>query len=516
MNIRIIRGHFLFRSILVSLAIVLLVGASSAQTVGSVRFDVHLDPSLATGEPVSGRLLIFMTKSDKPMEMIEPDFTNPNAVWMSGTEVTDLQLKNVVDIDADKLSFPAAFSTAPAGEYKVMALLDRDHSFTYNTAAGPGDLYSAVQKVNMPAGETNLTLSKVVPDRKIGSHPNAKIIAFESPMLSAFWGRPIKMDATVILPPSYFKSQTTRYPTVYIIHGYGGDHLPGNLQGVENRLKTMEDGTIPEVIMVFLNAHCPLGHHVFADSANNGPWGTALVKEFIPYLEKQFRMDAKPSGRFLTGHSSGGWSTLWVMITHPDFFGGTWSTSPDPVDFRNFTGPDITKLSAQNAYFDAGGKEYNLVRAGGVPIMSIRQYAMQERVMGYYGGQFASFEAVFSPKGDDGQPIQVFDRETGRIDPFVAKAWEKYDISRVLRDNWKTLGPRLKGKIHIVVGTADTFHLNEAVQLLDTELKKLGSDAKIEYLEGRDHFNLYQRGLRERFLKEMYVVARPAAKAARK
>jgi S-formylglutathione hydrolase FrmB len=275
--------------------------------------------------------------------------------------------------------------------------------------------------------------------------------------------------------------------------------------------KEMTDGTWPEMIYVNLNAHCPLGHHVFADSVNNGPWGSALEKEFVPYLEKQFRMDAKPSGRFLTGHSSGGWSTLWVMITHPDLFAGTWSTSPDPVDFRNFTGPDFTNPPEQNAYFDASGKEYNLVRANGMPLMSVRQYVMQERVLGSYGGQFASFEAVFSPKGEDGKPMPAIDRDTGVIDEAVAKAWEKYDISRILRDNWKTLGPKLKGKIHIVVGTADTFHLNEPVRLLDLELKKLGSDAKIEYVGGRDHFNLYEGGLRERFAKEMYAIARPAA-----
>ncbi len=227
-------------------------------------------------------------------------------------------------------------------------------------------------------------------------------------------------------------------------------------------------------------------------------------------------MDAKPAGRFLTGHSSGGWSTLWVMITHPDFFGGTWSTSPDPVDFHNFTGPDITKYPTQNAYMNANGKDYNLVRMNGKEIMSLRQYAQQERVLGYFGGQFGSFNAVFSPKGADGQPMPLFDFETGRIDPFVAKAWEKYDISRLLRDNWKTLAPKLKGKIHIIVGTADTFHLDEAVRLLDAELKKLGSNAKIEYLEGRTHFDLYQGGLADRIAQEMYAVARPKAKAAKR
>ncbi len=145
--------------------------------------------------------------------------------------------------------------------------------------------------------------------------------------------------------------------------------------------------------------------------------------------------------------------------------------------------------------------------------MTFRQYAMQERVLGYYGGQMGSFNAVFSPKGDDGQPMKLFDIDTGRIDPAVQKAWEKYDISRLLRTNWKTLGPKLKGKLHIIVGTADTFHLNEAVKLLDDELKKLGSDAKIEYIEGKTHFDLYQNGLADRIANEMYAVARPMAKA---
>jgi S-formylglutathione hydrolase FrmB len=324
----------------------------------------------------------------------------------------------------------------------------------------------------------------------------------------------MKMQATVVLPPSYERSGSQKYTTVYSIHGYGGTHL-GGLRGIDDLMKAMTDGKRPEMIYVYLNAHTTMGHHVFADSVNNGPWGTALVKEFIPFLEKQFRMDAKPSGRFLTGHSSGGWSSLWVMVTHPDFFAGTWSTSPDPVDFRNFTGPDITAEGA-NAFMSPAGREYGLVRMNGKDVATLKQYAQQESVLGEYGGQMGSFNAVFSPKGPDGRPMPLFDVETGRVDPFVAKAWEKYDISRVLRDNWSTLGPKLKGKLHIIVGTADTFHLDEPTRLLDAELKKLGSDAKIEYLEGKTHFDLYQGGLGERIAWEMYSVARPKAKKAAK
>jgi S-formylglutathione hydrolase FrmB len=271
----------------------------------------------------------------------------------------------------------------------------------------------------------------------------------------------------------------------------------------------MAEGKTPQMIYVYLDASFSLGHHVFADSVNNGPWGHALTREFIPYLEKRFRMDALPKGRLLTGHSSGGWSTLWLQVNYPDVFGGTWSTSPDPVDFRNFTGPDLTKTPPQNFYRRPDGTPYNLVRFQGREIMTLEEYARMERVLGYYGGQMASFEAVFSQRGPDGQPRPLFDRETGRIDPCVQKAWQRYDISAILRHQWLQLGPKLHGKLHIIVGTADTFHLEGAVYLLRDTLRALGSDASVEFIEGRDHFDLYKDGLAQRIAREMYEVARP-------
>ena len=490
------------------LASALLVLISSAAAAAPpVTFKVTLMSRVASDAPVSGRLLVFMRKSDKALESISPDFTDPSAVYVTGTEVANLKAGDVITIDAESESFPAAFSSAPSGAYQVYALLDRDHSYTYD-GAGAGDICSKTLTVTMPAESTAITLSEVSPEKKADIPSNMRVIDFPSPRLTGFWGRPVSIQATVMLPPGYDSSKGKKYPTVYVVHGYGGDHIKmiGSLTTVS---KLMTESKIPGMIYVALNAHASLGHHVFADSANNGPWGTALVEEFIPNLERQFRMDAKPSGRFLTGHSSGGWSTLWVMVTHPDFFGGTWSTAPDPVDFRSFTGPDLTQYPPQIAYTDAQGDDYNLVRMGGKDVMLVRQYAQQERVLGYYGGQFASFNAAFSPKGPDGQPLKLFDIATGRIDAGVQKAWERYDISRLLRDHWRTLGPKLKGKLHVIVGTADTFHLDEATRLLDAELEKLGSDAQFTYVEGRNHFDLYEGGLGERIAKEMYKVARP-------
>jgi enterochelin esterase-like enzyme len=496
--------------------IVCALASVSACAAERIRFKVSINPALSS-EPVSGRLLIFMTNQTKPVEMIEPNFLDPRSVFLTGLEVRNLEPGKSVEVDPDVLAFPAPFSTAPAGDYQLMALLDVNHSYTYN-GAGAGDLYSEVKTLrglNPAASQTvELTLSKRVPEQMVSDTDNIKLVNFESPSLSAFWGRPIIMQAGVVLPPSYAKSADQRYPTVYVVHGYGGNHLTAWRRGPE-LLKQMTEGTVPEMIYVFLNASFTLGHHVFADSVNNGPWGYSLVYELIPNLETKFRMDGVPEGRFLTGHSSGGWSTLWLQVNYPNIFGGTWSTSPDPVDFRKFTGPDLTQTPPQNFYWGADKKPYNLVRYHGREIMTLQDYALLERVEGYFGGQMASFEAVFSPRGPDGQPAPLFDRDTGRIDPAVQKYWERYDITRLLRKNWVTLGPKLRGKLHIIVGTADTFHLEEAVYLLRDMLKSLpGSDAKIEFIEGRDHFDLYQGGLAQRIAQEMYAVARPKARQA--
>lgn len=355
----------------------LIAGVVSIAAATPVHFKVTIEPSaIGSDGPVSGRLLIFMTKNGDPKEMIEPDFTDPNAVFISGTEIEDLEPDKPIDIDADVTAFPTRFSDAPDGQYSVMALLDRDHSYTYGGVGG-GDILSPVIKTKMPTDRVSVRLSRVLAENAVPMPSNARLVEMVSPMLSAFWGRPIKMQASVLLPPGYDKPGTRRYPTVYNVTGYGGTRF-GAFRGAAAMTEEMVTGKRPEMIYVWLEAQVPMGHHVWADSANNGPWGTALEKEFIPYLEKQFRMDARPSGRFLTGHSSGGWSTLWVMVTHPDFFGGTWSTSPDPVDFRSFTGPDITLYPPQNAYQDKAGKEYNLVRMGGKELMTVRQYAQQE------------------------------------------------------------------------------------------------------------------------------------------
>jgi S-formylglutathione hydrolase FrmB len=496
----------------IALLLLSLAAAGQQAAPRPLRFEVTISRTLGTA-PVSGRLLVLLSTREPERGFLTPGFgATTRQTWIAAREIDGVLPGQTVTVDAGELAFPAPLSTAPPGDYYAMAMLDVHHNAAYRFFT-PGDL--RMQAVALgpfkprTADSVRLTLDERVPQPKTGPlPPGMEWVDFTSPLLSGFYRRPIHMRAVVVLPPSYSVT-SHRFPAVYLIPGFGStaEDLPGSFG--EPVLREMFARRAPEMIYVLLDESLPTGTHEFADSVNNGPWGTALVSELIPWLESKYRMDAKPEGRLLTGHSSGGWATLWLQITHPEFFGGTWSTSPDPVDFRDFTGPDIVDAQpGSNFYLKPDGSPWMMVRMHGKDAESLGDYARQERVLGDYGGQMSSFEWVFSPRGDDGRPLPLFDRVTGAIDSAVAHAWEKYDISRLLRDHWTTLGPQLKGKIHIYVGSADSFHLESSVGLLDQQLKKLGADAGFTYLPGRTHFDLYDGGLSIQIAQQMYSAAR--------
>jgi len=337
--------------------------------------------------------------------------------------------------------------------------------------------------------------------------PNVEEFDVKSECVSAFWGKDRSIESGVVLPLGFTEKE--RLPVCYSIHGFGGNqdmawYLGPQLQSAMDRV----DG--PRMIYVFLNAQFEWGHHEFADSRCNGPWGKALTTEFIPALEKKYHAIGQPWARFVTGHSSGGWSSLWLQVTYPDFFGGCWATAPDSVDFRDFTGIDIYHYD--NAFVDPNGETIMLMRRNGKFVNSIQDFVKAEQQREPVGGQFFSFNAVFSEKGEDGMPKQLFDWKSGAIDPEVADSWKPYDISLTLRENWKTLGPKLAGKIHVWVGTLDTYRLEGATILMKEELEKLHADVDILLVEGRDHSSLINRhtdlwpdGMLARVHREMFA-----------
>jgi S-formylglutathione hydrolase FrmB len=418
----------------------------------------------------------------------------PADTWIAAIEVTDFAPGQTLEFNPDLKAYPHAFSHARPGAYQIMALLDTDGNYAYG-GQNEGDLCSPVIKIGnlIPAegGPVELVLNRRTESAlKIADTENIKLVELQSSLLTAFWQRPVMMRAGVVLPHSYQNTQGRSYPALYRIHGFSGDHTAAWQEG-EALSRADREGKEVELIHIFLDGSFPNGHHLFADSENNGPWSRALVEEFIPHLEQRLRLIARPEARFLTGHSSGGWSSLWLQITYPDFFGGTWSTAPDPVDFRHFVGIDVTPGSTDNAYYSRDGKARNLARIGGKEILSIEDFVRLEEVKGT-GGQFASFEWAWSPRGPDGRPLKLFNRGTGELDPLVQDAWQEYDIRSVLEKNWATLRIKLRGKVNLFVGSEDTFHLEAAVVPLCVFFQQRRADAVCQIVPGRDHDNLYQ------------------------
>lgn len=479
----------------------LLLAASALAADPS--FVLTFDPALRK-QPFTGRVYIFTAPlGQEPRQ--GPDWFQPSPFFAK--DVTDWKPGEQLRFDASDptlLAFPRPLAELKLEGHQAQAVA-RFNPFDPNVGTGVGNAFSKAGLLGEPPNDAPLAIDQLVKDRPFEETQWGKLIEVRSKLLSDFHGRDVVLRGTVRLPSSYYDQPQRRYPTIFTIPGFGGDHRrrgegDGTIDPVREPIPEQNEAGV-EFLRITLDPRCPLGHHVFADSANNGPVGTAFVTEFLPAYEKAFRAVPAPTARFLTGHSSGGWSSLWLQVSQPDAFGGTWSTSPDPVDFRDFQQIDIYR-PGENMYVDPEGNDRPLARMNGKPVVMYRTFDRMEQVLGP-GGQLQSFEAVFSPRGEDGHPVPLWSRETGAIDPAVAEAWKRYDIRLVLEQNWPTLRPKLAGKLHVFMGEEDTFYLEGATRLLKKSLADLGSDATVELIPGRTHFDLLTPDLTIRIRREM-------------
>ncbi|MHC4415909.1 MAG: alpha/beta hydrolase [Planctomycetota bacterium] len=493
-----------------------LNGPLSADT-----YVVRLDPSVAgpvaPDETVRGRLILFfVTQTSGRWQWVDPIrgpfWHRPQPI--ASIEVGALPPGGSVTIDGRAVAFPDSLDTLD-GPIRVQALLDVDDT-ERSHLAGPGNLYSDVVGVELSA-DTDETVAltlvhRVEPPAPVSDRDNLKWIEVESKLLSASYGRAVHHRAGVALPAGYLRSdpRRERWPVVYVIPGFGGRH-----QGAARYARMLERGRgIPQAVYVVLDPESPLGHHGFVDSPNHGPRGTALVRELIPHLESEFRLAPNPEGRIVTGHSSGGWTALWLQLRWPEIFGGCWASAPDPVDFSAFQMSNLYEDAS--LYVDAAGNPVPSLReasdAGGPPAvrMTVRQEALMEYVMHPRGGsgqQWDAWEAMFSPADPDtGYPRPMFDPLGGAIDREVVEHWSRFDITRLVTEDWERYGPLVTGRVRLACGENDSFYLERAVARFKTMVEKLaGEDDGPGYIwlvPGATHGSI-QRHTRERWNREM-------------
>lgn len=461
-----------------------------------------------------------------------------------GLDVDGLKPGEEIFIDESVFGFPVrSIKDIPAGDYYVQALINRYETFHLKNGKTvklppdqgegqhwnikPGNFYSKPTKVNVdPAkGET----IKIVMDQKIppiqepANTKYVKHIKIQSKLLTEFWGRPMYLGAHVLLPEGFDEHPNAHYPLM-IYHG----HFPSDFGGFSteppdpkmdtsdystrfsiygyNKLQKQEaynfykqwtSKNFPRFLVIEIQHANPYYDDSYAvNSANLGPYGDAIMKELLPEIEGKFRGIGEGWARFTYGGSTGGWEALAVQMFYPDEFNGCFAACPDPVDFRSFCLVDIYK--DKNAFwYESDFKKIakpafrNYMGQVSATMEETNHY---EYVLGTHsrsGDQFDIWEAVYSPQGEDGYPKRIFDKLTGEIDKSVAKYWkENYDLRYILERDWKTLGPKLQGKIHLYCGDMDNYYLNNAVYLMEDFLKKTNNPfykGEVDYGDRAEH-----------------------------
>ena len=418
-------------------------------------------------------------------------------------------------LDPVALGFPLkSVRELPAGDYYVQALFNvytRFHRSDGNTIfahmdqwegqqfnKSPGNLYSEAGHFHLDpltGYEIRLNLDRKIPTPlPPGDTPYVKHIKIQSKLLTQFWGQPIYLGATVLLPEGYDTHPNAHYPVLYeqghfslrAPLGFSTEQSPADLPIREGRIsgpelyKRWSSPNFPRMIAVTFQHPTVFFDDSYAvNSVNNGPYGDAIMNELIPYIEEHFRIIRQPYARVLTGGSTGGWESLALQVFHPEFFGGTWTFYPDPVDFSRYQLVDIYKDT--NAFlapnYDPPIPERPMQRTGeGQVDVTVRQMSQLEEVLGSHGRsgeQYEAWEAVYGPIGNDGYPKPLWDKATGKIDKSVALYMQAngFDLRYYLQQNWPKIGPQLAGKLHIYCGDMDNFYLNLAVYKLEDFLR---------------------------------------------
>lgn len=465
----------------------------------NVTFEIRV-PASVRPEALTGRVYVILTHDGTPEPRLQ---VGRVGAPLFGRDVERLAAGSPATIDGTDLGTPVAdMADLPAGDYWVQPFVNVYSEFKradghtlwmhddrwegQNWVRSPGNLYGAPQRIHLdPKVKTVVSLiaDKVIPPiEPIPDDEFVQRFRIQSPSLTKFWGRPVYIGATVLLPHDYQKA-TISYPVNYI-QGHFGLGAPLGFGRNGGGRSSFRDQWLaddfPRMIAVTFQHPTPYFDDSYAvNSVNVGPYGDAVMQELIPEIERRYRVIKEPWARWLSGGSTGGWEALALQIFHPDFFGGTWASCPDPVTFSDVEGVNIYKDG--NAFFKQTGDFQRTPTVNSREVNgAIRQTAQQrywmELVNGTHGrsgtGQQDIWQAVFGPIGDDGYFKPLVDSRTGVIDPSVAQYWkEHYDLLYYLQRNWSTVGPKLVGKLHIYVGDMDSFFLDRPVRDLEAWMK---------------------------------------------
>lgn len=460
---------------ILSILFLILGFQSNGQT-----FEVSYAPDLLK-ENFSGNVLLYLSKENKSPKDV---FVGLELIPAFRIEVKDVSPTETALFNDEAISYPVALSNIERGTYYVQAVFDLNLGDA-SIGSSTGNLYSEPIKVTLTKDFTKvfkIEATKVIAPAVFTETDYLKELSVQSKLLSDFHKKDIFVNAAISLPKGYYENPNETYPVIFSTFGFGGNYKLHS--GHTTYLEQL--GTQPTIV-VYLDGNCSEGHSTYANSDVNGPWGDALVKEFIPTLTEKYRTN---NAFLLQGHSSGGWTSVWLQVKYPDTFIGAWASSPDQVDFRNYQNKNI--YETESMFYDKKGNLLSDVTiAGRFPVISAKDFYRTEHVI-YRGSQLHSFDAVFGGYDEEGNRIRLVNIPSGELNKEALPLWKRYDLSIILRENWSNLKEDLEGKIRISVGTSDNFHLHHAVKLLEEEMTPLDADMEFAYYPG-DHFTVFTK-----------------------
>ncbi|HGY90161.1 MAG TPA: hypothetical protein ENK43_03195 [Planctomycetes bacterium] len=459
----------------------------------ALRFEVKIDPDYSR-LPKTGDLYLIISEEAVGEPRMRLD-EYPMRGFVFKTPVRDLKPGEPVIIDARTPGYPGPLGELLPGRYAVQAVLDVSPTTSDFTRAAGNGRSRPIRPFLDPksSGSITVTIDREITVPRPRDIGRIRYRTIELRSLGHAIGHRFFVKVAVVLPHSWNPRKEQTYPVQYWIPGLG-ERVHGALgffqgRGVYGPTRRADGTREQEFIYVLVGSMGRHGHLGWVDSENNGPALKAFVEELIPAVEAEFPVAGEPEDRYLVGHGMGGLSALWLLASRPGLFAGAWALAPDPVDFHDFFGVDLYARPPRNAYLDADGKERPLIVEKGRPVVTWREEARFESIVGT-GNLLQSYEAILSPKGPGGAPRPLFHRGTGRIDPATAEFWTRRDLHRMLAQVWKEQGPELDGKIHIWVGDKDNFGLHRPVARLWDALESWNAEAEVKVLPGKNHADL--------------------------
>ncbi|MGB0714855.1 MAG: alpha/beta hydrolase-fold protein [Phycisphaerae bacterium] len=472
-----------------------------------------------TSTPVtSGRLVLYLLPADERGDPADGPFLFRKQM-ICGWDVSKFRPGRTVSLPNNATcSFQSMTEMSP-GRYKARAVVDHVRGDS-RWDREPGNLFSDIfvfevkgtsedSGVGRDADRVGIRFVHTVKQPEAVTLTGVSWVSLKSDRLTAFHGRDVDLHAAVLMPVDH--ESRSRLPVIFVVPAFGSNHRAG-VRGIMRELERTASVLGQRAAFVVLDPEGPHGHHLFADSDNNGPVGSALVHELIPLLEERFPLTTSSEGRFVRGHSSGGWSAIWLALTYPEVFGGgCWASAPDPVTFEAFQRVNV--YDDANMYRGMGRSEdWPSVETSGKVFLTIREENQLENAIGprnTSAQQWDSWIAAFGRRGADGHPADFFDSQTGEIMRSEVASLRRFDIVAKLRAQPGVCSWIFKDRIRIIVGTADNFSLDGAVRILQQALTDVVAQpvpslsAKrrhggfvpgyIRFIDGANHFNVRRK-----------------------